>query len=368
MYNEAVNNVLKIETTNKKRNEIKDERTKNETLKEIEKEFQKYLDTPMEIEKKIEEGLFKFCRKRPSPSSSAGGTPNETKKRKLIDEEMLTAYLKSDSISPVFIKNSSTPPTVKVNDNRNFFEQFLTDRAKIPPPFTPLQPQPRYISPIEYPWFYPAYFYSNFHQSNQRGPHQCNNPPSKRVKSSTPTTPIGKEIKINTSPTQSVAEERERTIGVKTRSSSGLKEAKRNQPLSSKTIKDNNKNNENKELILTNINKKKSSFVDKVMLPMKNEKFASKNHLMKPKPKGAHRMSASEKRLHNKEKLKFRYSLRQRAKALKKAIKLSNLQQVNQPKLILKKFDQKTCTKKELFLAVFGLRRVLKRVPQNKEI
>lgn len=350
LYNEAVNNVLKIETSEKNKEEKKDE-----TLKEIEREFQKYLDTPMEIEKKIEEGIFKFCRKRPSPSASTGDTPNETKKRKLIDEEMLTAYLKSDSISPVFAKNSPTTQTVKVKDNRNFFEQFLTDQTKIPTPFTPPQPQSRYISPIEYPWFYPAYFHP--HPHHQQGV----TPTTKRVKSSsTPTTPIRNENKTKTSPpAQPVVEEKERTIGVKTRSTSGLRDtSKRNQAMSSKTIKDNSKNK--------TINRKKSPTTSLA----KNEKFTSKNHLLKPKPKVETQkvVTASEKRLHNKEKLKFRYSLRQRAKALKKAGKQSDLQQVNQPKLILKKFDQKTCSKKELFLSVFGLRRVLKRVPpQNKE-
>ena len=308
----------------------------------------------MEIEKKIEEGIFKFCRKRPSPSSSAGGTPIETKKRKLIDEEMLTAYLKSDSISPVFLKSSPTTQTMKINDNRNFFEQFLTDRVKIPPPFTPPQQQPRYISPIEYPWFYPAYFHPQPHRQ------QGFTPITKRVKSSsTPSTPIRNENKTKTSPPAPV-EVKERTIGVKTRSTSGLRDTstKRNQVLSNKTIKENNKTK--------TINKKKSL----TTTPVKNEKFTSKNHLLKPKPKVEIQkvVTASEKRLHNKEKLKFRYSLRQRAKALKKAGKISDLQQVYQPKLIIKKFDQKTCTKKEFFLAVFGLRRVLKRIPpQNIE-
>ena len=354
LYNEAVNNVLKLETNNNNNNN-KDEETKKKILKDIEVQFQHYLDKPMEIEKKIEEGLFKFCRKRPSPSSSTSGTPNETKRRKLIDEEMLTAYLKSDSISPVFLKT----PTVKVNDNRNFFEQFLTDRAKFPKQFVPAPPPTNYISPIEYPWFYPTYFHPHIHPANQQFAPKRN--PPQLIKSSTPTTP--KDIKTF----EPIVEESERVIGVKTRSSSGIREAKRNHPLNNKTIKDNKSKKINKETP-KNINKRKSPTEEKVTSPnIKNEKFTSRNHLMKPKPQvSVQRMSASEKRFLNKDKLKFRYSLRQRAKALKKATKIASLEKVTQPKLILKKFDERTCSKKEFFLSLFGLRRVLKRVPQNE--
>ena len=361
LYNEAVNNVLKLKSFAND----PEERKKEATLKEIENDFKRYLDTPMEIEKRIEEGLFRFCRKRSSPNTPTSSSSIDIKKRKLIDEEMLNAYLKSETISPIStrVKTPASKP-----ENENFFQQFLTDKAKIPKPF---KTQP-YYSPIDYPWFYPTYFYQNPSSGT------ANQPPSKppklvKIKQKSPIKNEADKVTTPKSP-----KEQERKQGVTTRSST-LKDDKKKSKLALKDEKDKKTNNVNivknkkvvkrvstptKEKGRTVNNEQKSS---KMTTP-KKEQYTTKGHLLKPnlKPnKKPIQLSASQKRLFNKDNLKFRYSLRQRAKALKKAKKLAKIQHKEKPKLVLKKFDPKTSTKKEIFLANFDLRRVLKRVPQS---
>jgi len=405
LYEDAVNNVLKIKAfpddTETKRNE------KNEkTRKQIETEFKRYLETPMEIEKKIDAGIFKYSKKRrSSPVDSKPNTP-ENKKLKLIDAEQLDLYLKGDSGS----SNSSTPvlqtqtrinPT---NENmppllirtpesqQNFFSKYLTDPSKIPTPFKAQS----YISPMDYPWFYPSYFYESFYAQNHPPPHippppppppppQSSNPPSIR-------SPIRSTLleSKNESKSPAIQNKDLKTHTMNTRSSSTNKTDKN-------TKKYQNDNNNKIKLLASkpnNSSKQSHKSVNRVESPIKDKTKIKKESLIlkkvpptlvkdAPSPPTHQNMlknskrkppqtlsqtdkkpqiTSSEKRLRNKEKLKFRYSLRQRTKALKKAKKLAKLQAQNAPKYILKKLDKRTSTMKELFLATFGLRRILKRI------
>ncbi|XP_066917128.1 muscle M-line assembly protein unc-89-like [Clytia hemisphaerica] len=364
LYNEAVNNVLKLKSFT----EDGEERKKETTLKEIENDFKRYLDTPMEIEKRIEEGLFRFCRKRSSPSTPPSTNSVDIKKRKLIDEEMLNAYLKSETVSPVSM-GAKTPASNPGSEN--FFKQFLTDKAKIPKPF---KTQP-YYSPNDYPWFYPTYFYQNSPSGTVSQP---SSKPPKLVKIKHKS-PIKNEADKMTTPKAKSPKEQKLKKGIATRSST-LKVENIKSKLSPKDIKAKKANNvnivKNKKVIkrVSTPTKEKGRSINneqkcstKVLTP-KKEQCTSRGHLLKPnlKPiKKPNQLSASQKRLFNKDTMKFRYSLRQRAKALKKAKKLAKKQHKERPKLVLKKFDPKKSTKKEIFLANFDLRRVLKRVPPS---
>ena len=364
----------------------------------------------MEIEKKIDEGIFKYSKKRRSDSKA--NTP-ENKKPKLIDAEQLDMYLKGDSGSstsstPVIHQqqirinptNENMPPLLIPTPERqkNFFSQYLAEPNKTPKPF---KAQP-YISPMDYPWFYPSYYYEGFYAPKHPPslippPHASSSIPP-LIKSPKPGTPLEQKNK-NNSPT--IPNKDLKTHTMNTRSSSTTKgdqnikkqqtdHINKNKRLSPSKPDNNNKQEQNNK----SINKVDSPVNQK--LKIKKEPTLKKqppslvkdvtsspvrqNMLKNSKRKPPQTLSqtnkkpqitSSEKRLRNKEKLKFRYSLRQRTKALKKAKKLAKLQAENAPRYILKKLDKRTSTRKELFLATLGLRRILKRIdnppaPQEK--
>ena len=366
-----------------------DSKKSKQTIKEIKNEFKLYLDTPMDIESKINEGVFKYSRKRPSPNDNDVKCESATneKKPKLIDSEQLTRYLQSDT---PFSPHAGTPTSYlkkptntnhvethqtnanKQSDNQKFFSQFLTDQTKIPKPFS----TPSYFSPMDYPWFYPPYFYAQkFCASSKPPPLVPHQPPP-------PLTPVvtppdtEKNIKQEKGDTLSpqIDERKTRTRSTTNSLPNQIKKGNKQNGKEPKEAKQGKNEKQSKQTLKTvsskAVKKKDNSRKDeqtKKALQVKNE---SESNIEKTKTKAMTtdyftkpaQMTASEKRLRNKDNLKFRYSLRQRAKALRKAKKLAKLHAETQPKIILKKLDKKTSTKKELFLANFGLRRVLKRI------
>lgn len=373
----------------------------SKVMKEFEDEFKQYLETPMNIEQKINDGVFKyFFRKN---KFKTDGTSEEPELKKIKLESILSvssaaetsrsknnvikSTARSDTTSLPSKGAFDTSPCKEEVENRKFFSQFLSDQTTdLRRPITR-----EYFSPIDFPWFYPSYYYPGYFVM----------PPPPPTPTPRQASPSASPVVASTPHSLSDEKEDSEQLTTTTRPTAKGKSSQGQNQRTSMTAPV--KSTKPKTKTKTTTMPTKNNDIEKLQSPLKTKKHSNSAKMTSlssmeettketkrkrperlrgtnmdrptktpvPKlvptrsvPPGLSVCTNTPKKLKQKDNLKFRYSLRQRLKALKKSKKYAKslAQQEDQPKFVLKKLDKKTSTKKELFLACLGLRRILKRI------
>ncbi|XP_057306862.1 uncharacterized protein LOC130645034 [Hydractinia symbiolongicarpus] len=336
LYERAVQNVLNIKSFTE---DLSSAEGRANGVKDFEKEFQTYLDKPMDIDKKIKHHLLDFSEINSIPSAGAPAA----KKQKLDEKSSDLLLKKSDKknspkilTSDIFDfrtdineEKTSSRYTYKSPDAENmiFFSQFLSEQ---PSPSRNQTSRSSY-SYADFPWLYPQYIYERYYQHHPTYYPYCGDYQQEAIvgKYENPYTHGGNDKFIRN---------------------------KEHYRMKLNTVKKSNADSEELNVFSTVGD-------DELKKIYKNKKTADKI-----KPPTVRSNSAQEKKSKLKESLKYRpYTLRQRALILKKESKLGRLKPPEQPKFILKELKGKSVTKKELFLGWLGLRRILKRLDKKEK-
>ena len=345
----------------------------------------------MDIEQKLKDIVSTFSRKKHFKYDADDTSEPNIKKTKMdFSPESIAPLSRNVETNRNYITSLSSNDTPLMNtddvDTRNFFSQFLVDQsATLHKPITH-----EYYSPIEFPWFYPSYYYPGYFvmppppihvpttttlssdiksefTANSRIKAEENCLPSKNIQPDIPLkdTPCISNMTKKTSSKSTVIKSTK-----KFKNQSGRKSVAKNsknvvspvvQRLDGKSLKRSLRLKESMNR-KTRASSPSTTPATAAIDPSAPPKLVAKGSVKRLAPNTIN--NTSKKFKPNNNSVKFRYSVRQRLKALKKANKLSSTEQEQQqkPKYVLKKLDKKTSTKKELFLACLGLRRILKHI------
>lgn len=332
----------------------------------------------MDIEKKINNGLFNYLsRKNKSQIDHNGGShPKKIRLDVGSTVDNLAMLAESAVALKTSVKDEINSPQTTLQSNgsftisssidevekRKFFSQFLNDHKDAGNPISH-----QYYSPADFPWMYPSYYQPEYFVMPSQTAKMPSQPPS--------------PVPLNLSAQQQSWTIKEKSKTSKTNPAFTNGELSITESMNkvnkaqNKTLKKHTHQNKSLKSKSTLNSAKKSSLLSEKVDEKKckrSERLKSINNrstelslqklvsLRCSHPK----LSTTPKKAKQKENLKFRYSLRQRLKALKKSKKTKKEQQ-ERPKFVLKKLDKRTSTKKELFLACLGLRRILKRIDQS---